>query len=95
MHYDLRIHRNRPPPVAPPGCKIAILVKRSRKIIPLFVLAMFMLIWLVLSTPWKNISQKTEPSPGRGENKKYLKPPPSYAYVSIFLGIHLGIVSNP
>ena len=33
--------------------------------------------WLVVSTHLKNISQ-IGVSPGRGENKQYLKPPPSY-----------------
>ena len=32
---------------------------------------------LVVSTHLKNISQIGSSSPGRGENKKYLKPPPS------------------
>ena len=39
-----------------------------------------MVIWLVVSTHLKNISQiGSFPHPGRGENKKYLKPPPSEA----------------
>ena len=30
----------------------------------------------MVSTPLKNTSQNENPSPNRGENKKYLKPPP-------------------
>ena len=33
--------------------------------------------WLVVSTHLKNISQIGNLPPSRGENKKYLKPPPS------------------
>ena len=40
-------------------------------------LDLFKVIWLVVSTHLKNISPKWESSPNRGENKKYLKPPPS------------------
>ena len=36
------------------------------------------IIWLVVSTPLKNISQIGSSSPNRGENKKSLKPPSSY-----------------
>ena len=32
--------------------------------------------WLVVSTPFEKYESKWESSPGRGENKKYLKPPP-------------------
>ena len=31
---------------------------------------------MVVSTPWRNISQTWESSPSRGENEKSLKPPP-------------------
>ena len=34
--------------------------------------------WLVVSTPSKKKIVKMGSSPGRGENKKYLKPPPRY-----------------
>ncbi len=32
--------------------------------------------WLVVSTHLKNISQNGNLPPNKGENKKYLKPPP-------------------
>jgi len=37
-----------------------------------------LLFWLVVSTHLKNISQNGIISPSRSENKKYLKPPPSF-----------------
>jgi len=36
------------------------------------------LFWLVVSTHLKNISQNGNLPPNRGENKKSVKPPPSY-----------------
>ena len=38
--------------------------------------------WLVVSTPLKKYWSNWESSPNRGENEKYLKPPPSY-YMSV------------
>ena len=45
------------------------------------------LILLVVSTPLKNISQNWIISPGRDENKTYLKPPPSYESLAFFLTV--------
>ena len=42
--------------------------------------------------PFEKYSSKWESSPSRGENKKYLKPPPSMAYFTLH-GIRL-IVFN-
>ena len=51
--------------------------KKKRKVI---MIMMIIVIWLVVSTPLKNISQnmsKWESSPGRGENKKLFELPAS------------------
>ena len=45
-------------------------------------------VWLVVSTPLKNIS------PSRGENKKYLKPPPSCVCSDHFISRIRGTVKN-
>ena len=37
-------------------------------------------IWLVVSTPLKNKQSNWIISPGKGENKKSLKPPPSFSF---------------
>ena len=52
-------------------------IERSR------VLTKTCLLWLVVSTQLKNISRNWIISPGRGENRKSLKPPPSYCFLCI------------
>ena len=50
--------------------------------------------WLVVSTHLKNISQFGSSSPGRGENKKYLKPPPGRWLIPLFTGFYASQVVN-
>ena len=50
----------------------------------------------MVSTPLKNISQNGKSSPNRGENKKYLKPPPRYSLKVLFsTGINVDLAKGP
>ena len=55
---------------------------------------MIMLIWLVVSTHLKNISQIGNLPQIGGENKKYLKPPPSNHFMRNFIHIKLARVAG-